>query len=223
MKANEIVMIGGGGHSRVLVGLAKASGLTLRGIVTGNPALIGTHIFGVPILGLEDDVALNATHTSLINGVGNAASGKGAGLATRKAIYERYTAQGFTMLSLISPHAMVQTDVTLHDAVQVMAGAVIQPGCVIEHNVIINTSASIDHDCRIGAHSHIAPGAILSGEVVVGQECHIGAGAVITQGVHIGHHAVIGAGAIVTRDVPDNVIVRPVMGEQSPLISPPHA
>lgn len=220
MKANDSVMIGGGGHSRVLVGLAKASGLALRGIVTRNPALIGTDIFGVPILGLEDDVALDAAYTSLINGVGNAASGKGAGLATRKAIYERYTAQGFTMLSLISPDAMVQTDVTLHNAVQVMAGAVIQPGSVIEHNVIINTRASIDHDCRIGAHSHIAPGAILSGEVVVGQECHIGAGAVIIQGVRIGNHAVIGAGAVVTRDVPDNVIVRPALGEQTPLTAP---
>ena len=217
MKQNEVIIIGGGGHTRVLIGAARARGLALRGIITRNAALVGTYIFDVPVLGLEEAYALDADVMTLLNGVGNAATSAGAGLATRSSIFNRYTARGFTFLSLVSPEAMVQCCVTLGAGAQVMAGAVIQPGTIIAENVVVNTRASIDHDCHIGMHTHIAPGAVLSGEVVVGEASHIGAGAIVTQGVRIGSHVVVGAGALVTRDVPDGMLLRPVASECVPL------
>ena len=220
MQTKDLVIIGGGGHTRVLIGMAQAAGLRVRGIVTSNTVLVGTSVLDVPVLGLEDTVALNPSEVTLVNGVGNLANREGPGLFLRSAIYQRYRARGFDFMPLISPHGVIQPHVIMGEGVQVMPGAVIQPGAIIGENVIINTKASIDHDAVIYPHCHIAPGAVLCGHVVVGEETHIGAGAVVIQGVRIGCNVVIGAGAVVTHHVPDGVIVRPAASEQTKLAAP---
>lgn len=208
MRKKHLIVIGGGGHTRVLLAMTQTADLTVRGIVTSNPELVGTTVLGVPVLGLEDEVVIDPAEVTIINGVGNLASHNGPGLAPRIALYDRYCARGLDFLSLISHHAMVQAYVTIGRGVQIMPGAVVQPGAVLGDNVIVNTRASIDHDVTVAAHCHIAPGAVLCGQVVVGEATHIGAGAVIIQKVRIGRDVVIGEGAIITRDVPDSAVVR---------------
>ena len=198
MVTNDLILIGGGGHSRVLIGMAQAAGLTVRGIITSNETLLGTDIFGVPVLCLETMFALDASDVTLVNGVGNLTSSSGPGLEPRAALYQRYRARGYEFLPLISGRAIVQPHVILGSGVQVMPGAVIQPGSVIGENVIINTCASIDHDAIIEPHCHIGPNATLCGQVTIGEGTHVGAGAVIIQGLRIGRNVVIGAGAVVT-------------------------
>ena len=79
---------------------------------------------------------------------------------------------------------------------QIMAGAIIQPGCTIGNNVLINTRVSVDHDCIIGDHVHIAPGAILCGGVTVGEGAFIGAGAIIPEGRNVPAGAFVKAGSV---------------------------
>jgi len=214
MNQLPIVIIGGGGHTRVLIGMLQCADAIIHGVITSNTALLGTKIMGVPVLGLEESTSLKPENVKLVNGVGNAPSRKGPMLEPRAAIYQRYVAQGFQFMPVISGNAMVQPDVAVGDAVQIMPAAVIQPGVMIGENVIINTSASIDHDTVIYPHSHIAPGAVICGDVRIGEKTHIGAGAVIIQGIRIGNNVVIGAGSVVTHNVPDNALVRPSPSEQ---------
>lgn len=223
MHKKEIIIIGGGGHTRVLIGMIQASGLILRGVLTNDKALLGTSIFDVPVLGLEESYTMNPDEVTLVNGVGNGASREGPGLHPRADIYHRYRTRGFSFLPLISNHAVVQPHVIMGEGVQVMPGAIIQPGAIIGENVIVNTSASIDHDVVIYPHCHIAPGAVLCGHVVVGEETHIGAGAVIIQGMRIGSNVIIGSGAVVKHHVPDGMIVRPAASEQVKRLIPPTA
>ena len=217
MATKDLIIIGGGGHTRVLIGMAQAAGLTVRGVVTNSEALLGMDLLGVPVLCLEAMFALDAAEVTLVNGVGNQTSSGGPGLAARTAVFERYKARGYEFLPLVSRDAMVQPHVILGAGVQVMPGAVVQPGGVIGENVIINTRASVDHDVIIEPHAHIAPGAVLCGNVQVGMGSHIGAGAVIIQNMRIGSNVVIGAGAVVTKHVPDGSLVRPASATQSKL------
>lgn len=203
------IIIGGGGHTKVLVGLLEACGLPVLGIVTSNAALLGSIIGSAEVVGLEGEYPLDAAAVTLVNGVGNIASGKGTGIGPRAALYARYTAQGFAFLACISPHAAVQPHATVEAGAQIMAGAVVQPYARIGSNTIINTRAAIDHDCVVGSHSHVAPGAVLCGNVRIGEASHIGAGAVILQNVTVGSNVVIGAGCIVSHDVADGTILRP--------------
>lgn len=207
MANHSLIIIGGGGHTRVLIGMLKRANRPIIGVVTQDRALLGEEIHGVPVLGLEGETALNAAASHLINGVGNRASRSGSGLSVRAQLFQRYKSQGFSFAPVVSEQAIIQPDTMLGEGAQVMPGVVIQPGAMIGENVIVNTAAAIDHDVVLYPHVHIAPGVVLCGDVVVGESTHVGAGAVIIQGIKIGRNAVIGAGVTVTRDVADGAVV----------------
>ncbi len=114
-------------------------------------------------------------------------------MATRKALYGRLADR---LHWLWHPSAIVSSDLRRGRGAQIMAGAIIQPGCKIGHNVLINTRASVDHDCTIGDHVHIAPGAILCGNVTVGEGAFIGAGAVVTEGKVVPPNSFCNAGTV---------------------------
>lgn len=208
MANHPIVIVGGGGHTRVLIGVLKRLELPIRGIITSDESLLGGEVHGVPVLGLEGQVVLNAQEIAIAIGVGNLASSKGPGLHVRAGIYRRYVEQGFFVAPVISHQAILQPDIMVGQGVQVMPGAIIQPGAMIGENAIINTRAVIEHDCVIAPHVHVAPGAVICGTASIGEGTHIGAGAVVLQRVTIGANVVIGAGVTVTRDVADGAVVK---------------
>jgi sugar O-acyltransferase (sialic acid O-acetyltransferase NeuD family) len=136
----------------------------------------------------------------LVNGVGSVAS-----TSRRQNVYDRFTREGYRFAAVVHPSAIVALEMQLGDGVQILAGAVLQPGSVIGSNAVINTGAIVDHDCALGAHVHISPRAVLSGGVRVGAGAHIGTGASVIQGISIGAGSIVGAGAVVVSDVPSGV------------------
>lgn len=120
-------------------------------------------------------------------------------VGTRKALYEQYEDRVISVIWNFSsfPFFVVKGS-SFWPGLQVMAGVIIQPGCSIGRNVLINTGAQIDHDCTIGDHSVIGPGAILCGTVTLGEACCVGAGAVITQNVTLDAGTFVKAGSVVS-------------------------
>ena len=187
-----LVILGAGGHAKVVLALAEACGRTVVGIC--DPQLSALHTESwrkIPVLGGDealDELELEAY--GLVNGVGQLPRQN-----ARQGLYERCQKKGFVFPVLVHPFSWVAEDVLLEDGVQVMAGAVLQPGCRVGANSIINSRASVDHDCHIASHVHIAPGATLCGGVSVSEGAYIGAGAIVIQGVSVGRGAILGAGA----------------------------
>ncbi len=208
MTKPEIIVIGAGGHARVLIDILRRRGEVVAAAIDANPALHGKPLDGVPVIGGDDAVlARDPAAVLLVNGVGNI-PGKGtSGLGRRRAVFERFMARGYRFMGVISPDAMVSSGAAVDSTAQVVTGAIVHPGAVIGANAIVNTGAQIDHDCILAAHSHVAPGAVLCGAVRVGAEAHVGAGAVVVPGIAIGEGAVIGAGAVVNADVPAGSMV----------------
>lgn len=201
------LIIGGGGHTRVLLGVLRLMGEDVHGILTQDESIVGNSIMDATVLGTDGKFTVEKGQFQLINGIGNKASRKGSGLEIRAAVTARYAALGIEMESVIAPNANIMPEVKIGQGAQIMAGATLQPGALIGAGTIINTNASVDHDVHIGEHVHVAPGAVLCGGVHVGGLTHIGAGAVIIQGIRIGHGCVIGAGVSVTKDVPDGAVL----------------
>jgi UDP-perosamine 4-acetyltransferase len=199
-----LVLLGAGGHARVLLALARAVGHTLLGVCDPGLTADGCkHWEGLVVLG--DDDALDQygpDEVDLLLGIGQVARS-----SARSQIYSVWSKRGYTFSPLVHPAAWIAPDVVLPDGVQIMAGAVVQPGCVLGRNIIINTRASVDHDCHIGADVHIAPGAVLCGGVEIGVGAFIGAGAVLIQGLNVGPGAIVGAGVTLVRDLPPSAIV----------------
>lgn len=202
MMNHEVFVIGSGGHAKVLIAMLDRLGVPVAGVVDADPERYGAGVLGRPILG-DDSVmfAYPPERVELINGIG------GTGPAALRAqVQERFTARGYRFRTVIDPSAMVAADVIMGEGVQVMAGAIIQPGVRIGMGAIVNTRAAVDHDCELGDFVHVAPGAVLSGNVRVGARTLVGVGAVVRQGVMIGEAVLIGAGAAVVNDLPAGAV-----------------
>ncbi len=203
MNERDVVVMGGGGHAKVLIDVLRRRGIAIADILDADEMKTGSTVLGIKVSGTDRMLdAYAAGHVWLVNGVGSVTRPD-----ARAALYERLVGRGYEFLTVTHPSAVIADDVGLAAGVQIMASAVIQPGTEIGRNTIINTSASVDHDCRIGAHAHIAPGVVMCGNVVVGEGSHIGSGAIIVQGVTVGAGCMVKAGALVAANVPDGAVL----------------
>jgi len=198
-----VIVLGGGGHARVLIDALRSRAVSILGIVEADPRRHGQMLLDIPIIGGDNMVLEMATDSlRLVNGIGSVGVS-----AARRRLYEEFRARGYRFATVVHISAIVAPDVVLAEGAQIMAGSVVQTGCHIGENAIINTRAAVDHDCEIGNHVHVSPGATLCGNVVVGEGSHIGAGATVIQGIQIGRNSLVAAGAVVIHDVPDGVTV----------------
>lgn len=196
-----VIVVGGAGHAKVLISTLLLQHRTVLGFVDPKSSL--PPLLGIARLGDDEAVYLHPPEqVRLVNGVGSIGS-----TVLRQAVYEKFQAKQYIFETVIHPSAIIAAEVHTEDGVQVMAGAVVQPGSRLGANVIINTRACVDHDCLIDAHAHIAPGVTLSGYVKIGKGAHIGTGASIIQGVNVGAGSIVGAGSVVVGDVPAGVTV----------------
>ncbi len=203
----KLIIIGGGGHARVLIDLIKLSGqFEIIGVLDSQIEL-DFPAPGISVLGNDD--LLPELYSE---GIKNAciAIGSIKDNSKRKNLYEKVKPIGFSVPFLVHPSAIVSENVKISEGAQIMAGAIVQAGTIIGENTIINTGAIVDHDCKIGRHVHICPGAVMSGGVIANDESFIGAGSTIIQGIKIGKGVTVAAGSVVVRDVPDGHTVRGV-------------
>lgn len=194
---NPVIILGAGGHAKVVVDILVSSRAELLGFLDDNPTIWNTKVLGFPVLGKISDSS-NHESSRLIVGIGDN--------LRRREIVERLGAfADGRWQSAIHPSAVVAASAHIGVGSVVMAGAVINPDAVIGNHAIINTGATVDHDCQIGDYVHVAPGVHLAGGVLVGENTLIGIGAAVIPYRSIGASAVIGAGAVVVDDIPDRV------------------
>jgi UDP-perosamine 4-acetyltransferase len=205
MMVRHCVILGGGGHCRVLLDiLLDDPTVAIRGILDRDSAVVGQEVFGVKCLGDDDQLGpLQADGvTCFVVGLGSVGNHE-----PRARLFARGIAAGLEPLAVVHRSATMSTRAREGRGVQRLAGSIVNPGAALGDNVIVNTGAIVEHDCVLGDHVHVATGARLAGKVTVGVGAHIGAGATIRQGIAIGARAVIGAGAVVVRDVPDDAVM----------------
>ena len=193
----SIIVIGGGGHAKVVISLIQRLGsFDLVGYtdMVDRGALLGLNCIGTDadLPNLKSTLGI----TSAALGIGMTGSTK-----AREDVFALLAGLDIATPTLVAASAVVSNDVHLGSGTLVSEGAVIQPGTSIGDAVIVNTQASVDHDCNIGDHVHIAPGAILSGGVNVGDRSLIGLGAKVLPGITITSDTIVGAGATVTKNI----------------------
>jgi len=195
-RTQRIVVVGAGGHAKVVLDILQSQGgWEIVGLTGTSP--MPRDVLGFPVLG-DDEAVLPALRGQ---GVGAAFVAIGEN-ATRLALAARLADLGYAFPNAIAPSAAVSPNAELGHGIAVMPCAAINAGARIGNFAIVNTSASVDHDCIIGEGAHVAPGAVLAGVVRVGARAFIGVGAVTAPRLEIGDDAVIGAGAAVIRRVP---------------------
>lgn len=181
----KLIIIGAGGHGRVVAETAKLNGYKEIDFLddADKQTAVGRVADFIKYIGEAD----------FIVAIGNN--------AVRMKIQSDLIKSGANVVSLIHPNASVSESAAIGKGSVVMAGAVINAGAVIGDGVIINTCASVDHDCRIGNYSHISVGARICGTVAIGDGTWIGAGATVINNINICSRSTVGAGAVVVKDI----------------------
>ena len=186
---NRLVIIGGGGHGRVVADIGKCLGYGEIAFLDDAPE--GN--FPFPRLGNCGEIGKYVPGSDFVVAIGNA--------AVRRKLQLRVRELGGKVVTLIHPRAVVASSAVIGCGTVVMAGGIVNPGARIGEGVIINTAGTVDHDCEIGDFVHVSVGAHLCGTVRVGPDTWIGAGATVINNIAICGSCMIGAGAVVVKDI----------------------
>ena len=198
MSTNGIILIGGGGHAKVVFDALRESDAPVIGFVDDSAqcALSGVIERLGPIDGVDRE------HPVIV-AIGD--------VATRRRVLGQV--DGVRVAGpVIHPSAVVSPSASLGDGVFIGPGAIVNADARIDAHAIINSGSIVEHDCRVGRNTHIAPGCVLGGGAVVGDDTLVGLGSRVLPGVKIGSGCVVGAGAVLTESVESSVTVVGVPG-----------
>lgn len=196
MNKDKVIIIGAGGHAKVILSTLLACKMPIFGFVDDNPSLQGKTILSHMVLG----------NLTILNTLPEQAAICAFG--DNKLRQATANAYNLNWVTLIHPSAYVHESVILGHGTVVFANATVQPDVLLGEHVIINTAASIDHDCRLDHFTHIAPGSHLGGGVHVGQGTLIGIGTNIKPYTTIGEWSILGAGSVVVKDIQSFVVAK---------------
>lgn len=184
----RLLVIGAGGHAKVVVDAARDAGYEIAGVVGlpgGRSELLGIQVVG-DARGVEAD--------GFIIAIGDNEK--------RAAVFAEHVARGLRPLAVVHPSAVIADGVVIGEGTLVAAGVIVNVDASVGRNAILNTGCTVDHDCVIGDHALIGPGANLCGGCRVGEGTLIGVGASMTPTRAVGAWSVVGAGSAVVGDIP---------------------
>lgn len=196
IQSKKIIILGAGGHGRVIADIALALGYdSIAFLDDATPAdnFPYTYLGKIP----EADRFVDE-HTEFVVGIGSN--------IVRRRFQEVLTEKNYLLATLVHPSAVIGSNVVLAPGTVVMPGGIVNNGAHLGRGVIVNTSASVDHDCLIGDFCHISPGAHLCGTVELGENSMIGAGSTVINNLKIPSNTIIGAGSVVVRSLDESGI-----------------
>lgn len=205
LHADELVIIGAGGHAREVYDIARAihgaDQRLVRGFIADQPpSPREAALLDAPFLGGRSIV--EHFDIDYVIGIGSP--------AIRSQFAALLMGRNRRATTLVHPQATVGSNSELGAGVVLAPGARVTVDVHLGPHVHCNVNSVVSHDCRVGACTSISPGALLNGSVTVGERVFIGTGAIITPGRTVGDDAIIGAGAVVVDDVAPGTTVKGV-------------
>ena len=196
MLDNKSIIIGYSGHAYVIGDAYTSKGNKIDYYT--NLIEVSYNPFNLKYLGCEADLNFKGWDMGLkfILGIGdNNLRYKAAQLILSKLQ---------KIENVIDSNAIISITANIGVGVFASKGVLVNAFSKVNDFAILNTGCIIEHECEIGAAAHIAPGAVLAGNVKIGKRTFIGANSVIKQGVEIGDDVIIGAGSVIIKNVSNN-------------------
>lgn len=188
---NKLVIIGAGGHGKVVADIAKLNGY--EEILFLDDDVTKTKIGKYDVAGTLNDADKYTNDYDFFVAIGNN--------KFRKEITNILENKDIVTISMIHPSAVIDKTVNIGKGTVVMANTVINADTKIGDGCIINTAATVDHDCVIEDFVHISPGTHIAGTVNIGENTWIGVGSSIVNNIFICSNCIIGAGSVVITDI----------------------
>jgi sugar O-acyltransferase (sialic acid O-acetyltransferase NeuD family) len=205
MAADTWIILGAGGHGRVVADVLSRAGQKVVAWSDTDPAKArasGRIPAGARVYDEREVLELCAAGR-LPEGVSAAALGVGDNAARGRLLLQL---GGVSLPPVIDPSAVVSATVRIGRGTVVFPNASVTTDVIIGAGVIINTSAVVEHDSELGDLVHVAPGAVLCGSVRVGTMSLIGAGSVVLPNVSVGARVTVAAGSVASGSIPDDTV-----------------
>ena len=186
----KVIIIGAGGHGRVISDIVLACGDTVIGFIDDNK---DAAIDGFRYLG-DMAAAYNYPDCMFFIAVGDNAA--------RKRIAEIHP--DLNDYTAIHPSAVISQTAKIGEGSCVMPNVTVNSMAKIGKHSIINSNTVVEHDCKVSDFVHLSPHATVGGTVSVGKLCWIGCGAVIINNISVCDNVTVGAGAVVNRDITES-------------------
>ncbi|WP_028043145.1 acetyltransferase [Candidatus Stoquefichus massiliensis] len=199
----KMIIIGAGGHGKVVADIAKKNQYEVIGFIDDNENKKKNGKYDVIGTIKDIDMYLNSDDDKYSNLYFFVAIGNNQ---MREEISKLLMKKGIIQPTLIHPSAVIDDSVSIGEGTVVMANVVINADTNVGSACIINTSSSVDHDCIIEDYVHISPGVHIAGTVKVGKRTWIGIGTSIINNISLNEYVIIGAGSSVIKDIDDKGI-----------------
>ncbi len=191
MEKIKYLLIGAGGHARVILSIIEKSRQKVLGIFDKEGSK--KNLDNIPVIGDYDKNVFS--EAKVIIAIGD-------NFARKKIASNIYHKFGV----IIEKSACIDNLTKIGLGSVIFHKSLIQRGSIIGKHCIINSNSSIDHDCIVSDFASLAPGVIIGGDAKVGELSAISIGAVCKHGIKIGNDSVIGASSYVNKDVGNNVV-----------------
>lgn len=186
----KLVIIGAGGHGKVVGEIAQLSGEFSEIVYLDNDHSIKSCL-SYPVVGQTKDWRSFDASVKFFVAIG--------GNSTRQKVSEEI---GLDRLAiLVHPDASISPSTTIGRGCVVMAQAVVGVEANVGDGCIVNTAATVDHECVLSDFVHLSPGVNLGGQVSIGSRSWIGIGATVINNIDITGDVLVGAGGVVVRDL----------------------
>lgn len=192
MNKRQLLIIGAGGHGRVVADIAVKMN-QWRDIAFLDDDVNKKLSVGIKVIGLSRDIDQFLDNSDIFVAIGDN--------QVREKVLNSIEQKGAFIPVLIHPDSCIGTDVVIGKGTAIMPGAIINCCSCIGKGCIINTGTTVDHDNVIENYVHLSPGVHTGGEVRIGQGTWIGIGAVIINKINIVSRCKVGAGAVVIKDI----------------------
>tara|TARA_Y100001970_G_scaffold284775_1_gene402865 strand:- start:2987 stop:3610 length:624 start_codon:yes stop_codon:yes gene_type:complete len=193
----KIIVIGSGGHARVVIDTLISLNFDIQGIIDVNFKNQKEKILNYPILGdfkklNEFDIKKNLICIAI------------GDINIKQKYIDLILSYGFKTPTIIHPSAFVSKNSIIGQGVFVNAKSTINAEAKVDDHSLINSNSIVEHEVVIGKNCHICPGVKIAGRVKIGDNTFVGIGSNIINNINIGDNVIIGAGTVVIKDVKSN-------------------
>lgn len=185
---SDLIIIGGGGHAKVVADIAALNGYKVRGFLDDNQDV--KKLLDHDRLGNISD-CVKFSNCRFVIAIGNN--------AVRRSIAEKYNTLEYA--TLIHPSACIGSKVQIGEGTVIMPGAIVNACTILGRCCVINSGAVVEHDCTVGDFTLIAPNSTVCGLTKVGSNCWLGAGSTVNNVLSICDDVTLGSGTVVVRDI----------------------
>ncbi|MFF4272860.1 acetyltransferase [Streptomyces sp. NPDC001536] len=214
-----LVIVGAGGFARETAQAVLDAGESkLLGHLDDNPALHGTEVDGVPVLG-GCDLVHHLPDARVVICVGNPRDYaarvrlvRRLGLPTDRYATVVHPTAVVSSTSWIGPGSVLLAHCALTAAVRLGAHVAVMPHVVLTHDDVVEDYATLTSGVRLGGGVRVKRGA------------YVGSGALLREGTTVGAWSQIGMGSNVLGDIPPGEVwvgspARPLRAADAPALA----